>query len=34
MSAAVFADLDGDGTLDVISGTVSGGLVFWRGTKR
>jgi hypothetical protein len=27
----VFADFDGDGKLDLISGTLSGGLVFYRG---
>jgi hypothetical protein len=28
-----FADLDGDGVTDVISGTASGGLVFYRGRR-
>jgi hypothetical protein len=30
-SAPVFADLDGDGRLDLLSGNLSGGLMFWRG---
>lgn len=33
MSSPAFADLDGDGTIDLVSGTVSGGLVFFRGVK-
>jgi hypothetical protein len=31
MSSPVFVDLDGDGRTDVLSGSVSGGLVFYRG---
>jgi hypothetical protein len=31
LSAPVFADLDGDGRLDLLSGNLSGGLMFWRG---
>ena len=33
MSSPVLVDLDGDGLLDVLSGTVSGGLVLYRGAK-
>ena len=29
-----FADLDGDGVVDIMSGTASGGLVFYRGARR
>src|SRR5690606_27537355 len=29
--APVFADIDGDGRLDLVSGNLSGGLLFWRG---
>ena len=34
MSAPVFADLTGDGVADLISGTASGGIVFFRGVRR
>jgi len=34
MSAPVFADIDGDGAIDLVSGSVSGGLVFYRGHSR
>ena len=30
MSSPVLVDLDGDGAMDVLSGTVSGGLVIWK----
>jgi hypothetical protein len=33
MSSPRFADLDGDGVVDLVSGTVSGGLVFLKGQK-
>jgi hypothetical protein len=33
-STPAFADLDGDGIVDAVSGTVSGGLVFLKGAKR
>jgi hypothetical protein len=28
-----FVDLDGDGVLDLVSGTASGGIVFYRGRR-
>jgi hypothetical protein len=31
MARPVFADVTGDGRLDVVSGSVSGGIVFYRG---
>jgi hypothetical protein len=34
MSSPVFADLDGDGVLEVVLGTVSGGVVLYRGTRQ
>lgn len=33
ISAPAFADLDGDGVLDLMTGTTSGGLRYYRGTK-
>jgi hypothetical protein len=33
ISSPRFADLDGDGVVDVLSGTLSGGLVFYRGGR-
>ena len=33
MSSPRFADVDGDGVVDLVSGTVSGGLVFLKGQK-
>jgi hypothetical protein len=32
-STPVLGDVDGDGALDLLAGTVSGGLVFYRGTR-
>jgi hypothetical protein len=31
MSSPFLADLDGDGVIDLVSGSVSGGVVFWKG---
>ena len=31
VSTPAIADLDGDGVLDIVSGTVAGGVVFYRG---
>ena len=33
LSSPRFADLDGDGIMDLLSGTASGGLVFYRGRR-
>jgi hypothetical protein len=34
LSSPVFGDVDGDGVLDMMSGTVSGGVIFMRGRGR
>jgi hypothetical protein len=34
LSSPVFADITGDGVADLISGTASGGLLFFRGTRK
>jgi hypothetical protein len=33
MAAPQFVDLDGDGVLDILAGSVSGGLSFYRGSR-
>jgi hypothetical protein len=33
MSSPFLADLDGDGVADLVSGSVSGGVVFWKGLR-
>jgi hypothetical protein len=30
MSTPLAVDLDGDGKLEILSGTVSGGIVYWK----
>jgi hypothetical protein len=34
MSAPVFADLNGDGLLDLLSGTIGGGVAWFGGARR